>query len=781
LEESPLSAEQEAIRLVRDLDSIELPKFRVVGGIVRYDESARNILKDTKQRIVTSLTSQARGRDNYLIWAPPGSGKSFFIQEMAESLGDKIDYTELNLAQLDEQKFRTELSKIEKSNKPRLCFIDEVDSKPAECWPYEALLPSLEPLDRNTIRTCFILAGSGGNSLSEMKERMAKRPKGVDLLSRIPARNEASIPGLTLGDKLLVASTQFLRASGEKGQHIDEVEKLVLYYIALNPKLTSARQIRDLAIHCIERMPSGEERIKFDYLFDAGDPENKEFWHRAGALRNEFVNSFVRLEDDQVLIKPSITKGEPVPKETTIGRNRIAVLPFANISPDPKDEYFADGMTEELISTLSKIRGFKVISRTSVLRYKQSNKSLSEIAKELNVGAILEGSVRKAADDLRITAQLIDVENDEHLWSQDYNRKFENVFSLQAEIAQKVADSLQVTILSKESKELGKKPTNNMEAYTLYLKGRTYRHRVTLEAYKRTIDYCEQAIRKDPNYAQAYAEIARCYALIASFELTPSNEVFEQALSFANKAIQLDPMIPESHLALGHVLLLHKWDFRGAETEYRRGLELNPSLADGHLELGFLLIVLRRFDEIVLEAKRALELDPLSESTCTWAGTWLTLSHRTDEAIELFRNAIELDPNSSMAHDNLGYSYVMKGMIEEGISEIKKAIDLSGGNDVVKMNDLAYAYAKAGKLDEVKSILADLLRMKEQGYSSETAIAGVYVSLGDNDTAMEWLERAYEKHAGYFLAINCEFTFDNLRPDPRFQALLKKIGFPDAD
>ncbi len=173
-------------------------------------------------------------------------------------------------------------------------------------------------------------------------------------------------------------------------------------------------------------------------------------------------------------------------------------------------------------------------------------------------------------------------------------------------------------------------------------------------------------------------------------------------------------MIPESHLALGHVLLLHKWDFRGAETEYRRGLDLNPSLADGHLELGFLLIVLRRFDEIVLEAKRALELNPLSASTCTWAGTWLTLSRRTDEAIELFRNAIELNPNSSMAHDNLGYSYVMKGMIEEGISEIKKAIDLSGGNDVVKMNDLAYAYAKAGKLDEVKSILTDLLRMKEQ-------------------------------------------------------------------
>jgi adenylate cyclase len=236
-------------------------------------------------------------------------------------------------------------------------------------------------------------------------------------------------------------------------------------------------------------------------------------------LRNELVNTLVRLEDDQVVVRAPSARleissfdKEPVTKETTIGRNRIAVLPFANIGPDPNDEYFADGMTEELISTLSKIRGFKVISRTSVLRYKQSNKSLSEIAKELNVGAILEGSVRKASDDLRITAQLIDVENDEHLWSQDYNRKFENVFSLQAEIAQKVADSLQVTILSKESEELGKKPTQNLEAYILYLKGRSYRGRSTHDSFNKTIDYCEQAIRKDPNYAQGYAEIAKLSA-----------------------------------------------------------------------------------------------------------------------------------------------------------------------------------------------------------------------------------------------------------------------------
>ncbi len=774
---------------MRELDSIELSKFRVVGGIVRYEQSARNSMKDTKQRIVSSLSSQPFGCDNYLIWAPPGSGKSFFVQEIAKSMGNLVLYRELNLAQLSEQDFRMALSEIDRLDKPKLCFIDEIDSKPTESWPYEALLPPLEPpANRRTVRTCFILAGSSGNSLAGMKENIIKRPKGTDLLSRIPPGNEFVIEALGLGDRLLVVSTQFLNAAREYGRQIDEVEKLVLYYVALNPKLKSARQIHQLAVRCIERMPSGEERVKFDYLFDAGDPENKEFWHRAGALRNEFVNSFVRLDDDQVQLKSSAEKQaiskfeeKPVTKETTSGKNRIAVLPFANISPDPKDEYFADGMTEELISTLSKIRGFKVISRTSVLRYKQSNKSLSEIARELNVGAILEGSVRKVADDLRITAQLIDVENDDHLWSQDYDRKFENVFSLQKEIAQKVADSLQVTILSKESRELGKKPTQNMEAYTLYLKGLTYPLRWTLDSFRKKIDYWEQAIEKDPNYAQAYAEIASVYSMFGSQEQLPTNEAFPKAERFAEKAMQLDPSIPESHIALGDVLFIQKWDFLGAEIEFRRALELNPNLASGHLALAYLFQVLGRFEEAVMESKRALESDPLSTFTCTWAGSILSASHDYDEAIEVLRNAIELDPNSAMAHNCLGTAYVMKEMIEEGISEIKRAIEISKGKVANWISDLALAYARAGNINEVRNILADLLRINEQSHKSETEIAGVYLSLGEKDKAMEWLEKAYERHAGYLVNINYDSSFDDFRSDPRFQALLKKIGFPDTN
>ena len=502
-------------------------------------------------------------------------------------------------------------------------------------------------------------------------------------------------------------------------------------------------------------------------------------------VRNKFEFPFVSLGKKQlknielpievfkVVLPWRITEHEGNPD-----KRRIAVLPFSNISPDPNDEYFADGMTEELISTLSKIRGLKVISRTSVLRYKQTNKSLSEIAKELNVGAVLEGSVRKAADDLRITVQLIDVESDEHLWSEDYDRKFENLFSLQKEIAQKVADSLQVTILPKESIELGKKPTQNLEAYTLYLKGRSYRHRGTLDSTKKTIDYCEQAIQEDPYYAQAYAEIAKSYALIGIFELLPSSEAFPKAERFAEKAIQLDPSVPESHVPLGLVLLWDKWDFRGAEIEFRRALELSPNLVDAHLELGHLYCQIRKFDEAIVECKRALELDPLSASTCTSAGTLFLYSRRPDEAIVLLKSALELDPNSVFAQSNLGVAYVQKGRVEEGLTEMRKSIEHSG---LHLENELAYAYARAGKMDEVRGILADLLRMREQGHVSETIIAGVYSSLGEKDKALEWLERAYAQHAVFIVSINSDFPFEDLRPDPRFQSLLKKIGFSDVD
>jgi adenylate cyclase len=371
-----------------------------------------------------------------------------------------------------------------------------------------------------------------------------------------------------------------------------------------------------------------------------------------------------------------------------------------------------------------------------------------------------------------------DVQNDEHLWSEDYDRKFENVFTLQKEIAQKVASSLQVTIPSKESTELGKKPTQSMEAYILYLKGSSYLHRATLESVKRAIDYFEQAIEKDPNYAQAYAAIASTYSTFGFSELLPTNEAFSKAEGFARKAMELDSSIPESHIAIGWVLF-QKWDFQGVEIEFKRAVELNPNLVDGHIELAALYLELGKFEEAAVESRRALELDPFSVSTCAWAGGVLGSAHYFDEAIEVLRNAIELDPNGAQSHNTLGTSYVMKGRIEEGIAEIKTAIEISKGEMANWKSDLAWAYAKMGNMEEVRNILAELLKTNEQSHKSETEIAAVYVSLGEKDKAFEWLEKAYDRHAGYLLGLNYDSSFDDIRTDPRFQALRKKIGFPD--
>ncbi len=476
----------------------------------------------------------------------------------------------------------------------------------------------------------------------------------------------------------------------------------------------------------------------------------------------------------------SITSSSWVSRDHKLDALRIAILPFSNISTNANDQYFADGMTEELVSTLSKIRGLKVISRISVLRYKQVAKSLSELARELNVDAVLEGSIRKERDDLRITVQLLDVQNDEYLWSQDYDRKLENVFSLQKEIAQRVAESLQVTIFSRESKELGKKPTQSIEAYTFYLKSLTYRHRFTLEAYQKVIEYCELAIDKDPNYVQAYASISSMYSTLGFSGMLPSKEAFPQAERYAEKAMRLDPSIPESHIALSNVLIYQKWDFLGAEEEIQRALTLNPNLVEGHLSLAHFLMCLRRFDEAAVECHRALELDPLSISTlgCGTAGAILSGSHRYDEAIPLLKNELELDPNSALIHHSLGMTYVMKGMLEEGIPEVQKAIEISKGKIANWVSDLAYAYARAGKIKEVRNILVEMLRTNEQSQNAETEIAGVYASLSETHKTMEWLEKAYNRRAGYLVMINFDSSFDEIRSDPRFQALVKKIGFP---
>lgn len=287
---------RDAHALIAGLHDVRLSRFAVTGAYARYDETVRHALKDIRQKIAAGLDGTARRRENHLLWAPPGSGKTFFVQQVAASLGDGVGYHEVNLAGCGEAEFREGLRAAEAPG-PRLCFVDEVDAKPHEAWPYELLLPHLDLAVERGARLAVVLAGSSASDLAEMKRRIAARPKGEDLLNRVPGGNEYTIPSLGLGDRLLVTLAQLRRSGGEAGRDVRAVEKLALYYIALTPHLTNARQLRELAVRAVERMPRGEDRVKYDHLFNPGDPENKAFWIQAQPAAGDLVNRFTSIED----------------------------------------------------------------------------------------------------------------------------------------------------------------------------------------------------------------------------------------------------------------------------------------------------------------------------------------------------------------------------------------------------------------------------------------------------------------------------------------------------
>jgi len=288
----------DALKLINQFDTLQLPKFRIIGNYVRYDNTVRNTLKNMKQKVIEGLQPKSVGNENYLIWGPPGSGKSYFVQEIAKSLGNDIFYKELNLTKLDKDQFRSDLTTLEKIDKPCICLIDEVDSESSGEWAYEILLTHLFPSAPRKFRICFILAGSSGFNIEEMKKRIISHNKGTDLKSRILPKNEYVIPPLDIGDNLVVASSQLVQTAEKFNLKIKEVEKLALFYIAVDPQFSNARQVSELVVKSIKRIPTGEDRIKYDHLFDAGDPINKEFWEKAKSLDANLSNSFILIEDE---------------------------------------------------------------------------------------------------------------------------------------------------------------------------------------------------------------------------------------------------------------------------------------------------------------------------------------------------------------------------------------------------------------------------------------------------------------------------------------------------
>jgi TolB-like protein/DNA-binding winged helix-turn-helix (wHTH) protein/Flp pilus assembly protein TadD len=460
------------------------------------------------------------------------------------------------------------------------------------------------------------------------------------------------------------------------------------------------------------------------------------------------------------------------------GIRSIAVLPLENLSGDASQNYFADGMTDELITDLAQISALRVISRTSVMVYKGARKPLQQIARELNVDAVIEGSVLRSGDEVRITAQLIEAATDKHLWSQSYEGELRDTLALQNRVASAIADQIRINLTPQEQAALKNVKVVNPEAYESYLKGRYFWNKRTADGLKAARAYFNQAIEEDPKYAQAYSGLADTYALLGDWQyavMTPK-EVFPKAKAAAIKALELDSTLGEAHNSLAFVLDGFDWDFDSAGKEFRRAIELNPSYATAHHWYAWHLSLLGRLDEAIAEMKKAQNLDPLSLIINADLAELLVLAHLHDESIAQSRKTIEMDPNFALAHSQLAQAYLQKHMYDEAVAEFKKAVHLSGDSPTCIAN-LARAYVASGKRSEAEKLLSDVKKRSNAAYSNAPEIAIVYASLGDTDQAMRWLEKGYDER--FNPGVLLRPGFDPLRSDPRFKELIRRVGLPE--
>jgi len=455
----------------------------------------------------------------------------------------------------------------------------------------------------------------------------------------------------------------------------------------------------------------------------------------------------------------------------------LAVLPLESLSSDASQDYFADGMTDELISDLGQISALRVISRTSVMAYKHTRKSLPQIARELNVDAVVEGTVLRSGDKVRITAQLIEGSADRHVWSQSYQGELRDTLALQNNVARAIADQIRVNVNPQEQAALRNVTVVNPVAYESYLRGRYFWNKRTTDGLKVALAYFNQAVDEDSKYAQAYSGLADTYALLGDWQyavMTPK-EALPKAKAAAIKALELDSALGEAHNSLAFCLDGFDWDFDSAGKEFRRAIELNPGYATAHHWYAWHLALVRRYDEAIVEMRKAENVDPLSLIINADLAELLALAHSYDESIKQSRKTIEMDPNFGLAHNHLGQAYLQKHMNAEAVAELQEAVKLSGGSPTCTAN-LARAYAASGKSSEAAKLLSDLKGRSNPAHSYASEVAVIYAALGDRDQAMSWLERGYEER--FNPGVLLRPGLDPLRSDPRFEALVRRVGLP---
>ena len=457
---------------------------------------------------------------------------------------------------------------------------------------------------------------------------------------------------------------------------------------------------------------------------------------------------------------------------------RIAVLPFKSISADRNDDYFADGMTDEMISKLSRISQLRVIARTSVMTYKDTDKNIAEIGGELEVDVLLEGSIRKFGNKMDINVQLADVRTQASIWQDGYNRELNDMFTVQDEITLAIADQLKLRLVGEEENAVKKRYTENFAAYNQYLLGRYFWNQRTENSFRRAIGYFEKAIAEDATYAIAYAGLADTYNLLPIYSDMSPEEAYPVAKRYAEKAIALDETLAEAYVSMAFARYRFDFDWFAAESGFKRAIEINPSYATAYHWYAFLLTSRGRHEEAIKKIDRAFDLDPLSLIINTDFGRQYYYARQYDKAIERYSRTLLMEPDFAAAHDPLGDAYIQNGLFQEGINEYTTAIQLSGRNQQ-RVANLCYARILAGERKEALEMLDGLTKSHSRGHTPYTKIAGIYTALGDLEQAFLWLDKAFEERDNWLVFLKVAPEFDALRQDKRFHGFLEKVGLAD--
>jgi TolB-like protein/Flp pilus assembly protein TadD len=455
----------------------------------------------------------------------------------------------------------------------------------------------------------------------------------------------------------------------------------------------------------------------------------------------------------------------------------IAVLPFTNDSGDPEHEYLSDGISESLINNLSHLPQLKVIARSSSFRFKGKNTDPQEVAKALGVRAILNGRVARRGDRLQISAELIDTRDQRQVWGEQYNRSLSDILTVQEEIAQDISEKLRLRLSGEDRERLTKRYTKNSEAYQAYIQGRYFWNKRNKESLEKGIQYFNQAIEKDPNYALAYAGLADSYLILGNLSLLPPREAYPKARAAATKALELDGALAEAHVSLAFIKHLFEWDWSSAERGFKQALQLNPNYGPGHQWYGVSLAARGRTAEAIAEAKRAQEVDPLSLTINAVVGWMFFLARQYDQAIEQEKKTLEMDPNFALAHSYLAVAYEQKGMYKEALAQFQNA---SIASEEVLLGELGHVYAVAGRRSEAREVLNKMNELSKERYVPPYQMALIHVALGEKDQAFALLEKAYEDRFPWLIHLKVEPRLDPLRSDPRFEDLVRRVEQPQS-